>query len=118
MEDSKMVMETIGIKTWLARVFPVMTPSAKEKALAERLAEADAKIEANNIKLRNAIIRFTSMGRVSEVLLNASYPRSDEVAYEMLVGYRNILMEEYHITEYDLISVEETIRILKVGELF
>jgi hypothetical protein len=35
----------------------------------------------------------------------------------MLKAYRSILMEEYDIKESDLISIEKTIEMIKLGEL-
>jgi len=109
---------TIGIKTWLASVFPKMIPSVKEKTLADQILEADSKIEANRVRLRNAVLRYTSMSRVAEIYLNANIPRSNEIAYEFLVGYRTMLMESYKIAEDDLLSVEETKKLLMEGEMF
>ena len=109
---------TIGIKTWLASIFPTMIPSvAKEKTLTEQLAEIDERIEKNRIRIRDAVLRMVSEGRVAEVLLYVSYPRSDELAYTVMESYRRILMEEHHITENDLIPVEEAMRMMKAGEL-
>jgi hypothetical protein len=118
------VVKTIGIKDFLLHVFPVIptlvqkqNPDTSTKDLVAKLADVDERIEKNRIRLRNAVIRMTSMGRVSEIFLNTYYPRGDEVAYEVLVAYRSILMEEYHITENDLIPVEEAIRMMKSGDL-
>ncbi len=114
-----MVMETtIGIKAWLATIFPTMIPSVKEKTITEQIADVDVKIEANRQRIRAAVIRYVSMGRLAESYLNVGTPRAEDLAYDLLVGYRQILMEEYKISESDLLSAEKTKKLLMDGELF
>lgn len=117
------MVKTIGIKDFLMHVFPVLTPAQNPLTPVEQLAEVNAKIEANRKKLRDAILRYTSMGRLAEAYMNAnmnyeSPPTVEHIAYELLVGYRNILMKEYKITENDLLSIEKTKALLMDGRLF
>jgi hypothetical protein len=95
----------------------VVTMKTNSEILNE-LSDVDKRIENNRVRLRDAVIRMTSMGRLSESYMVSNFSsRSHSLAFDMLKAYRSILMEEYDIKESDLISIEKTIEMIKLGEL-
>jgi hypothetical protein len=114
------MVKTVDIKMWLSGIFPSMTPITNERTTADIIADiakVDAKIAQNEQRLRDAVIRMVSMGRLAEGMLITSYPRADEAANTMLEAYRSILMEEYHIAEEDLIPADKVLQMAIDGEL-
>jgi hypothetical protein len=96
--------KTIGIKTWLAGIFPVLSPDPRQVR------------EAN---LRKRLIEFISMGRVCETATHALYlgdnscPQVIKWSTQMLESYRLVLMAEFNISDDDLLSPQETMRLLR-----
>ena len=95
--------KTIGIKTWLAGVFPVLSQDPRQR-------------EAN---LRKRLIEFISMGRVCETATRVLYlgdnscPQVIKWSAQILEAYREVLMAEFNITDNDLLSPQETMVLLR-----